>query len=48
MKNLPPGFSDSATVRGERPTVLISLTADPAATPVLGWVREQLKVAQVV
>ena len=37
---------DSATVRGERPTVLISLTADPAATPVLAWVREQLIVAQ--
>ncbi len=39
---------DSAMVRGERPTVLISLTADPAATPVLGWVREQLDVAQAV
>ena len=39
---------DAATVRGERPTVLISLTADPAATPVLGWVREQLRVAQAV
>ncbi|MGZ8802045.1 MAG: urease accessory protein UreG [Mycobacterium sp.] len=39
---------DSATVRGERPTVLISLTADPAAAPVLGWVREQLEVAQAV
>lgn len=37
---------DSAAVRGERPTVLISLTVDPAATPVLGWVREQLNVAQ--
>ncbi len=37
---------DSATVRGGRPTVLISLTADPAATSVLGWVREQLNVAQ--
>ncbi|MDZ4235156.1 MAG: GTP-binding protein, partial [Dietzia sp.] len=39
---------DSATARGERPTVLISLTADPAATPVLAWVREQLAVASVV
>jgi urease accessory protein len=39
---------DSATVRGERPTVLISLTADPAATPVLSWVREQLNVTQAV
>ncbi|MDZ4266460.1 MAG: urease accessory protein UreG [Mycobacterium sp.] len=39
---------DSAAVRGERPTALISLTADPAATPVLGWVREQLRVGQAV
>ena len=39
---------DSATVRGERPTVLISLTGDPAATPVLRWVREQLNVTQAV
>ncbi|MCH9728664.1 MAG: urease accessory protein UreG [Actinomycetia bacterium] len=39
---------DSATVRGERPTVLISLTADPAATPVLKWVREQLNLTQAV
>ncbi len=39
---------DAATARGERPTVLISLTADPAATPVLEWVREQLSVAQAV
>jgi urease accessory protein len=31
-------------VRGERPTVSISLTDDPAATPVLAWVREQLRV----
>ncbi len=39
---------DAATARGERPTVLISLTADPAATPVLGWVCEQLRVAQAI
>ena len=39
---------DSATVRGERPTVLISLTADPAATAVLGWVREQLNLERAV
>jgi len=39
---------DAATVRGERPTALISLSADPAATPVLGWVREQLRVTQAV
>jgi urease accessory protein len=35
---------DAANVRGDRPTVLISLTQDPAATPVLAWVREQLCV----
>jgi urease accessory protein len=35
---------DAAAVRGERPTVLISLAEDPAATPVLAWVREQLRV----
>jgi urease accessory protein len=35
---------DAAAVRGDRPTVLISLTEDPAATPVLAWVREQLRV----
>lgn len=33
---------DAAKVREGRPTVLISLTDDPAATDVLGWVREQL------
>lgn len=35
---------DAARVREGRPTVLISLTEDPAATPVLAWVREQLRV----
>ena len=35
---------DAAAVRGERPTVLISLTDDPAATSPLAWVREQLRV----
>jgi urease accessory protein len=35
---------DAAAVRGERPTVLISLTDDPAAAPVLAWVRAQLRV----
>lgn len=35
---------DAAAVRGERPFVLISLTDDPAATEVLAWVREQLRV----
>ncbi|MBX7434657.1 urease accessory protein UreG [Mycobacterium sp. Y57] len=39
---------DAAAVRGGRPTALISLTEDPAATAVLGWVREQLRVAQAV
>ncbi|AJW38979.1 urease accessory protein UreG [Rhodococcus sp. 15-725-2-2b] len=35
---------DAAQVREGRPTALISLTDDPAATTVLEWVREQLKV----
>ncbi|BBX16406.1 urease accessory protein UreG [Mycolicibacterium duvalii] len=39
---------DAEAVRAGRPTALISLTADPAATPVLDWVREQLRVAQAV
>ncbi|MCW2548631.1 MAG: urease accessory protein UreG [Mycobacterium sp.] len=33
---------DAAAARKDRPTVLISLTEDPAATAVLAWVREQL------
>jgi urease accessory protein len=33
---------DAAAVRNDKPTVLISLTVDPAATPVLDWVHEQL------
>ena len=39
---------DAAAVRSDRPFALISLTADPAATPVLDWVREQLRVTQEV
>ena len=35
---------DAAKVRADRPTVLISLIHDPAATAVLAWVREQLRV----
>jgi urease accessory protein len=35
---------DAAKVRGDRPFVMISLTQDPAATPVLAWVHEQLRV----
>jgi urease accessory protein len=35
---------DAAKVRADRPTVLISLIQDPAATAVLAWVREQLRV----
>ena len=38
---------DAAQVRGERPTVLISLTEDPAASAVQAWVREQLAGAGV-
>ena len=39
---------DAAAARGDRPTVLISLTDDPSAGPVRSWVREQLRVAQAV
>ncbi|KUI20850.1 urease accessory protein UreG [Mycobacterium sp. GA-1285] len=35
---------DAAAVRGERPFVMISLTQDPAASAVLSWVRDQLRV----
>ena len=35
---------DAARVRGDRPFVLISLTDDPTAAPVLDWVRGQLRV----
>jgi urease accessory protein len=35
---------DAAAVRGQRPFVLVSLTQDPTAGPVLAWVREQLRV----
>jgi urease accessory protein len=33
---------DAAAARRERPTAMISLTEEPAATDVLMWVREQL------
>jgi len=36
---------DADAVRGGRPTVLQSLTEDPAATEVLAWVRAQLREA---
>jgi urease accessory protein len=36
--------SDATSVRAGRPTVLISLADDPAATPVLAWVRERVRV----
>jgi len=36
---------DAAKARAGRPTALVSLTADPAATPVLAWVRAQLTEA---
>jgi urease accessory protein len=38
---------DAEAARGDRPTVLISLTDDPSAEPVRSWVHEQLRVAQV-
>lgn len=37
---------DAAAARGDRPTVLISLTDDPSATLVKAWVHEQLRVVQ--
>ncbi len=36
---------DADAVRGGRPTVLQSLTEDPAATEVLAWVRAQVREA---
>ncbi|MGK2881725.1 MAG: urease accessory protein UreG [Mycobacterium sp.] len=39
---------DASAVRDGRPFELISLTEDPAATQVLAWVREQLRVAHPV
>jgi urease accessory protein len=39
---------DAAAVRGRRPTALISLLEDPAATPVLAWMREQPRAAQTI
>ncbi|GAA2071126.1 urease accessory protein UreG [Williamsia deligens] len=37
---------DAAAVRGDRPTALISLTDDPAATTVVAWVRDRLAEVQ--
>jgi urease accessory protein len=34
---------DAATVRGDRPTVLISLREQPDAGPVVDWLRSQLR-----
>src|SRR6476620_781745 len=39
---------DAAAARGDRPTVLISLTDDPSAGQVRSWVHDQLRVAQAV
>lgn len=39
--------TDAARVRENRPTAMISLTEDPAATDVVAWVREQLATAPV-
>jgi urease accessory protein len=39
---------DAEAARGDRPTVLISLTDDPSAEPVTSWVHDQLRVAQAV
>ena len=37
---------DAATVRGDRPTLLISIAEDPTASAVVVWVREQLRAGQ--
>jgi urease accessory protein len=34
---------DAAAVRGDRPTVLISLREQPEAGPVVAWLRSQLR-----
>ena len=34
--------SDAHRVRGDRPVVMLSLREDPAATPVVAWLTEQL------
>ncbi|EUA10001.1 urease accessory ureG domain protein [Mycobacterium kansasii 732] len=39
---------DADAVRDGRPTVLQSLTEDPAATAVLAWVRAQLAAADAL
>ena len=39
---------DAAAARGDRPTVLTSLTDDATASPVKSWVRDQLRAAQAV
>jgi urease accessory protein len=33
---------DAGAVRGDRPTILLSLREDPAATPVAAWVRDRI------
>jgi urease accessory protein len=35
---------DADTVRGGKPTLLISLREDPSAAAVADWVREQMRV----
>jgi urease accessory protein len=39
---------DAAVVRSNRPTVLISLTQDPSAAPVVAWLRAQLQAARAM
>jgi urease accessory protein len=34
---------DAAAVRGDRPTLLVSLREDPSAGPVAEWVRGQVR-----
>ncbi|HEY6533500.1 MAG TPA: urease accessory protein UreG [Acidimicrobiales bacterium] len=39
---------DAGRMRGERPTMLVSLREDPLATPIADWIRSQLRVWQPV
>jgi urease accessory protein len=39
---------DAERMRGDRPTVLVSLREDPLATPIADWIRSQLRVWQPV
>ncbi len=38
--------SDAARMRGERPTLMVSLRQDPRAVPIADWIRSQLRTWQ--